>query len=75
MLLQNLELLLIVRARLLKDKVLAVPRVHVHPSNGAHASELHRHIQALKGELVAADGENPSVQISFLEKTFVKPQG
>lgn len=54
---QNLELLAVVRARLLKDKVMAVPRVHIHASNGPRVAELQRIVQGLKGELLGPQGE------------------
>ena len=53
---QNMELVAMIRARLLKDKAMAVPRVHVHASNGPRVAELQQAVQGLKGELITRQG-------------------
>ena len=45
-----------VRARLLKERAMAVPRVHVHATNGPRSAELQRTVQGLKGELISRQG-------------------
>ncbi len=56
---QNLELVAMVRARLLKEKAMALPRVHIHSSNGPRVAELQRLVQGLKGELIGSQGTGP----------------
>ncbi|KAK9817370.1 hypothetical protein WJX74_007089 [Apatococcus lobatus] len=62
---ENLEMLSIVRAKLLKDKVFSLPRIHVHPSNGARASELQRNVQSLKGEVITSDAIQAASHIVY----------